>query len=559
MPVYLVHEGPIFGSRWSVSQRRDGVGGVPDDDDWESAVAAFMVAADRLVALVPAAGGRAGGVGGCTGGTGGASVTGDGGGTGGGSSSAIYGDRPCPDDRPSSAAGRDGNALDRAVPSGCTLTTLIAVANRVQAVVALAMARFVRSPEWVDDGARSAASWLAGECRLPRREVARWEGLGAIGERLAAVAAAWAGGTIGSAHVAALASVCNRRTAEAMARDQRMLVGFAQTLSYSDFRRALAYWVQHVDPDGCEEEELQRQDRRSVSLHQTFEGSWFGELRLDPVNGAIVAEELRRLEQQLFDQDVVDAALSRVVDRTDDGPGAGEDGVGTGSRPVAADTDPVGVHSTGADALRRTAAQRRADALVAMAIRSRGSGLRAGVHVGAEGRSSAGGGVSVAAAGAAGAAGAADDMEGGSDRWDRPAPPGPLFTVLVDWPTVAGRVCQLANGHPLTPGALVPWLGAADLERAVWRGQTRIDIAATSRLFTGATRRAIEVRDGWCTHPYCSLPADRCQVDHIVAHVDGGLTTQGNGQLLCAYHNRRKELLRRRQHRPPDGSSDVAA
>lgn len=401
-------------------------------------------------------------------------------------------------------------------PPGSVVVELMAVAQRVQALLAAAVAGFGRSSEWGEDGARSAAGWLAAECRLPHREVARWGTLGGLVERLPVVARAWAAGTVATAHVAALASVCNHRTSDAMVRDQDLLVECARTLSYGDFRRALAYWLQHADPDGCEAAELDRQQRRRVSLHQSFEGTWFGDLRLDPVSGAIVANELQRLDQQLFDADVADAAERRRRDPDGD------------------------------DTLRRTATQRRADALVEMAIRSRGG--RSAVSAGLGGRSSADGGDGdTAGNGRDGDDDIADHGPGGGL-----APPGPLFTVLVDWPTLAGRTCELANGHPVTPGALVPWLGAADLERAVWRGRTRVDVAATSRLFTGATRRAIEVRDRRCTHPYCSLPAERCQVDHIVAHTDGGPTTQANGQLLCAFHNRRKELLRRRVRTRPD-------
>ena len=100
----------------------------------------------------------------------------------------------------------------------------------------------------------------------------------------------------------------------------------------------------------------------------------------------------------------------------------------------------------------RTPAQRRADALVEMASRS--------ALVPPEGR--------------------------------RPAP---LFSVLVDWPTLRGRICELAEGIVVTPGSLVPWLGLADFERAVMDSKGRVEVSATSRLFTGATRRAVELRE----------------------------------------------------------------
>jgi len=34
--------------------------------------------------------------------------------------------------------------------------------------------------------------------------------------------------------------------------------------------------------------------------------------------------------------------------------------------------------------------------------------------------------------------------------------PRPLFTVLVDYPTMTGRVCELADGTVITPGTLAP-------------------------------------------------------------------------------------------------------
>ena len=119
--------------------------------------------------------------------------------------------------------------------------------------------------------------------------------------------------------------------------------------------------------------------------------------------------------------------------------------------------------------LERTSAQRRADAFVEMATRS------------------------------------ASAPEGGR----RPAP---LFSVLVDFPTLSGRICQLAKHNTVvTPGSLLPWIEEADIERAVFAPGKRIECSERSRLFTGATRRAIELRDQECQHPYCDLPADRCQ------------------------------------------------
>jgi hypothetical protein len=123
--------------------------------------------------------------------------------------------------------------------------------------------------------------------------------------------------------------------------------------------------------------------------------------------------------------------------------------------------------------------------------------------------------------------------------------PVPLFSVLVGWETLGGRICQLAQGAALTPGSLVPWLEHIDLERAVFEPGGRVEVGITSRFFTGGTRRAIELRDRECTHPFCDVDAEHCQADHIIPYSEGGLTIQDNGQMLCGFHNRQ------RNQRPP--------
>jgi hypothetical protein len=125
--------------------------------------------------------------------------------------------------------------------------------------------------------------------------------------------------------------------------------------------------------------------------------------------------------------------------------------------------------------------------------------------------------------------------------------PAPLFTVVIDYETLRGRLCELAQGTALAPGSLVPWLDKAYVERVVFAPARRIEVSATARLFSGATRRAIEVRDRECTHPYCDVPARSCEADHVVPFEAGGMTTEENGRLLCGYHNRL------RNQRPPPG------
>jgi hypothetical protein len=342
---------------------------------------------------------------------------------------------------------------------------------RLESVVTTTVSAFDVSERWAPDGAKNAVSWLATRCRLPKGEARRQVRRGRQLRHLPACEKAWAAGAISGSHVDTIASLRRPSTEAALGRDEALLVDQARSLRYESFVRATAYWEQLADPDGTEATAEERRSRRDVYLASSFHGLWLGKITLDPVSGAIVADELQRLEGELFAADWAEAGTALGRD-----PKVGE--------------------------LGRTPGQRRADALVEMATRSRTAP--------ADGR--------------------------------RPAP---LFSVLIDFPTLHGRVLELAQGIAVTPGSLLPWLDEAILERAVFGPERRVEVAATARLFTGATRRAIELRDRECTHPYCDTPASDCDVDHIQPHAAGGLTIQENGRVLCGYHNRL------RNQRPP--------
>jgi hypothetical protein len=266
------------------------------------------------------------------------------------------------------------------------------------------------------------------------------------------------------------------RCAEDFDRDEKVLVDLATTLTFDEFLGALRHWEYLADPDGSEEDAERRRARRDVRLVQSFAGEWFGDLHLDPLSGTLVAGELARIEQALFEADWR-AAKDRLVAE------------GLTREPTVAD-------------LGRTGAQRRADALVEMATRS------------------------------------AACPEGAR----RPAP---LFSVFVNYEEMHGRMVELANGCVVTPGSLLRYLDGADIERAVFTGDNRVEIGPTHRFFTGALRRALELRDRECAHPYCEERFERCQADHIVEFSQGGPTTQENGRLLCPFHNRLRNQRRR--------------
>ena len=163
----------------------------------------------------------------------------------------------------------------------------------------------------------------------------------------------------------------------------------AQELTFVPFANAVAYFTQMADPDGAEEADMARRARRDAYVIQSINGMYLLGGNLDPIGGAIVAGELSRLEQLLFEAEWAKA----------------KEDLGR---------DPK-VHE-----LPRTPAQRRADALVEMAVRSKGAKA--------------------------------------TDR--RPAP---LFSVFVGYETLKGRISQIEGGPVVSPGALVPWLSRGRL------------------------------------------------------------------------------------------------
>ncbi len=350
-----------------------------------------------------------------------------------------------------------------------------------ECALAQAVASFAEGGEWAAAGAQSAPAWISSTCHLPLAEARRQLRRGRALPAMPVVAEAFAAGDIAPAHVDVLvkaATAVAHADPSAFARCEAALVEAASDLSFVPFANAVAYFTQMADPDGAEEADMARRARRDVYVVESVGGMYHLGGNLDPISGAIVAGEFDRIEQLLFEADW--AAATEALGR-----------------------DPR------AHELPRSPAQRRADALVEMAVRSRGA-------------------------------------KAGDRR------PEPLFSVLVGYEALFGRISRIEGGPIVTPGALVPWLEGADFERIVFAPGVRIECSKKARFFTGATRRAIQIRDQCCTHPYCDVPAARCQIDHIIPYAKGGETIQENGQAHCGFHNRL------RNHGPPGSGGEGA-
>ena len=94
-------------------------------------------------------------------------------------------------------------------------------------------------------------------------------------------------------------------------------------------------------------------------------------------------------------------------------------------------------------------------------------------------------------------------------------------------------------------------MDSAYFERAIFSLGNRVDVSVRARLFTGGTRRAIELRDRICTHPYCYEPAENCQVDHIEPYAQGGLDHPGERPLALRVPQPPAQPTRSQRQRPP--------
>src|SRR3954447_21639494 len=220
-----------------------------------------------------------------------------------------------------------------------TITALCRQLARMEAVTTRASAAFDAGRDWEADRARSAASWIATKTHVPKAQARRRVYLGRELRLMDVVEKAWLDGDISEAQVNQLARARTPKRAETFARDEELLVSHARTLRYGHFCRALAYWCYRADPDGSEAEAEEVYNSRRFHLSDGLSGTKITEGVFEPIGGAILEDELKRIEQELFDQDWAEAR-ERV------GPGVG------------------------AAALWRAPAQRRADAVVEMARRS---------------------------------------------------------------------------------------------------------------------------------------------------------------------------------------------
>jgi hypothetical protein len=227
------------------------------------------------------------------------------------------------------------------------LCDLLVGVHRLQARLGALKAKVMAAADarraYAADGSKTVSAWLARACHASPAVVRAEARLGRRLRTMPVSMGALSGGEIGREHVEVLARVAHSPRVvlvAAFAGAEEMLVGFARDLSFEDFVRAVNHWINVVDPDGSEGDAGRSFEQRRLHLSQTLDGAWVLDGRFDAISGTIVDTALRRIEQDLFQDEW------------------------TAARAANGGQDPTN------DQLSRSPAQRRADALVEMAKRA---------------------------------------------------------------------------------------------------------------------------------------------------------------------------------------------
>jgi hypothetical protein len=310
--------------------------------------------------------------------------------------------------------------------------------------------------------------------------------------RMPHVAEAYRAGLICIDHVQLFGECLHRRFAEQFADFEQQLVEYAIELTFEDFVRLIERWKDYADDTWIDDREAADRSAREVHLSRSFQGRGILSGTLTPLARSIVDAELQRLSRQLFDEEWAEALET----------------LGEGN---------VSRHD-----LRRTAGQRRHDALLLMA---QPSASRDGGTAPAEPM------VYVHCSEAEAAA--ALEVDAGCD-------PSPV--------SFADAVRELDDGTRISRSMLVRLMVRAQLRRVVWGpGREILQFGRRRRFFSGAQREALAIRDRVCSCG-CGLPARSCDADHVVEWSDGGATDLANSQPLCrAAHSHKTGAAARRR------------
>jgi hypothetical protein len=98
------------------------------------------------------------------------------------------------------------------------------------------------------------------------------------------------------------------------------------------------------------------------------------------------------------------------------------------------------------------------------------------------------------------------------------------------------------GGQLLTAGQVADWCNRSDVTGVIVKHVIDLNETITCTGYQPSPRliEQVRLRDRTCVFPHCNRPARACDLDHVIAHGDGGSTSSDNLACLCRLHHRLK-------------------
>lgn len=113
--------------------------------------------------------------------------------------------------------------------------------------------------------------------------------------------------------------------------------------------------------------------------------------------------------------------------------------------------------------------------------------------------------------------------------------------IIIDYDKMVEEGQDFAvtiTGKPISAGEARAAVCNAGIYPVVLNGRDRIlNLGRSQRLFSKSQAKALRTARRGCAFPGCTMPAERCELDHLDAWEKGGRTDIDRGDLYCTVHH----------------------
>ena len=384
-----------------------------------------------------------------------------------------------------------------AVPDGGKdddLLTVSRIRNKVEVLDHRVLMPFEVAQTHRAQGHASPVGWLEHNTHAPGDDADRRRRLSRRLRHHPLAEEAMAAGEITARHIDVLDKARRAVGDTAYRIAEQVLVDTAVTKRFDDFARTIDYFIARARPDEPDKREQDQIRDRWASSSRTLDGAGKVDAWIPPLAFTLFDDELRRLVEHLYQQDVAEA----------------RDRLGRRPRP---------------DELARDARQRRADALVLMAQRSAAHGdadipasrFVVNLHCGA------------------------NLMLQVLERLIAALKAGGDEEIDLEGITLGPEdLCEDDDGSLITLNTLVLAILTGKVRGYLYDPEgVPLRFGRARDLFTKDQADSLRARYRRCPHPYgCSRTGHRLQSNHIIERRHGGPTDIDNGDPECGPHNR---------------------